>query len=1515
MNMKKMTAVCVLLASGGLPHALADSSSGLPGQSVSSQMAASTVPDEEGGGEVGGDGEGGEEVDPPAPTVDKTQLAAVIAEANLSIYPYVKDQAIEAQEVFDNEEATQEMVTEITQKLTDIINNAKNLEENTFQAVDEETLKAKYFEFYGQPVGEEAAANAFTQSDFGELNQMVKDTINYLLPDFAQNEDERNTIQTGLERQFKICIARSNSLLVDYSKILIDLITKIDSENSVYQELTSEQIYITTKSWEHQEMLVEVIQYVEPGSKLRKLNKDGEEEGPEGSEGPGEGETPEDDGPKYDIELVSETHDVYIISTAVNCNITTIKDNGNILGTLIALTDLKIEAQKSSDEALETLNQYFTAEEQNGANQEWQKVNALIETLNEVIAEATEANDIHNAQANVNEGLNNLSVLSNECRTALQDKQNEANQLLGVLADQAEEGKDNHHQQLQSIITDATTLLNSESKVLSAYTGATERLDAQIETETAYYQECAKRLKDLIGTVEDWNNDKNDPDLTIALQTAKEKSALAAEMQLTDTNINQAVTDLQEAYDLAQNRYKAQDEINKLQDCIDTYGDEDGRLAELQEKAKNVSNSTAGELWDEIAQAIKDTEDLSKACHNELEEMIKRAERYYGRWQATLGDRLKKLKTEIDDKNRLLETEKNIANLKKAYTELDNVYRETGGYSDPYEYQQALSSLIDEAEEIQKKYNYASLGDAITASKSVVGSEDTYKLQQQYNVLQREINQTKEQYILLTQKLDEYIAGPVKDKMTARYAGDIPEDQAALIEKVKADLQPSQETEAVEGDRVCTDMKVLQEYQNSLQNMLTAVDAAWNKAVSDLEKAVNETKLTFDQNYPDNEELETAIYKAQTVLDEIDTAPYQIIANVQTAITDLDNALIAVEGPLRRGVANSWLEVYTNLNADIDVYGSDENSVPTSNAKKYVESNRELADELSQTEEDIRYNMTTLVQWQEEIKTVAQVYGEFCKASDVLRNSVADAKEDLRTYYGDRTEDTHIQLAVDKAEWAIYESYNQDSLVFYNLALKDSVALTRKDYQAAQSELRLARNIANNKHNVYYGKAVTESDILTVVKSADTYIKEVKNIHQLQEMTITVDGCYADIQAACTQLEEEIQTWIDRAEALNLLMQDDAFDNSIAEAINARYTQDGRITAIEEHMGTLKQACEAQSGKYDGARQALQEGVTAAEALWARTEDEALATHIATARELLAQSDPETERTARYADLTTASDALTARMDEIKEELDTEIGQARSALAEARNTAIGKHNYYYGVSQTESEILKVCREAESYSESDDIEAVRQMTEQVLRSYLEASVNCADQEARAADMLRKSASLSVLMENKEMATLAAAVEEACRVQDGRLTALNATLPGLTDRVAEAGQQYDAAALLLSDSIAMAKDLLQEVTDAELQDVLSQAEKAWKAADKLSTEATTYALLQENLKMLSDEIKRVLKELDPDSIGMVKADGRKVPVYNLQGRLLKHVDLQAEDAFHELPDGIYIVGNKKMHIKQK
>lgn len=1510
MNMKKMTAVCVLLASGGLPHALADSSSGLPGQSVSSRMAASTLPDDEEEGEVGGDGEGGgEEVDPPVSAPDTTQLKAVVTEAEkYDVYPYMKEHTDLADTLMvkvgrGEGDVTQNILDETRVLLREIIKDIQFLEEEFKKTIKEDELKTEYTHLYGEREEEE-----FNQSDFGELlNQTVKEVINELLPGFEEGTSLKES-EEELKHQFDICKARSNNLLIDYSAILKPLVNKIKAQDSPYASLKDEKIYKIIDTWKYDKLPLWIIEYVEignPSNRLRKLN-----EGDEGETTPGE-----DEGAKYEIKLKEEEHEVYIINSTNGCNITTIKDYGSTLTILIALTDVKIEAQKSSEEAVEALSLYFTEEEQNDANEEWNKVNDLIEKLNDVIATATEANDIHSAQADVNEGLNNLSTLSNGHRTALQDKLNEAKQLLGVLDNQAEEGKDNHHRLLQAVITEATTLLNSDSKVLSAYTGAAEKLDAQIEESTTYYEECAKGLSDLIATVESWNEEVQDKDLAAALQTAKEKSALAAEMQLIDTSIDKAVTDLQEAYELAQNRNRANAEIKSLQECIDTYGDEDGRLTELQEKAKNVSNSTAGQLWEEIENAIKATKALSETCRTELTAMIERAERYYNRWQTTLGEKLDNLKTEIDNKKQVLESEKNIANLKNAYTELDNVYREAGGYSDPYEYQQALTKLIDEAEKVQDKYNYASLGDAITASKSVVGSEDTYKLQQQRNELQREIEQTKKQYILLTQSLDEYISNTVEPKMAARYDRNVPEEKAALIDEVKAALQKSEDTEAAEGDRVCTDMMLLQQYQRNMQTMLTDVDAAWNKAVADLEKAINETKLTFDQNYPNEEKLGDAINKAQSILKEINTAPYQIIANVEQAIKNLDTALMNVEGSLRRGVANNWLEIYTNLEKNIEKYGSDENSVPTSNAKQYVEKNEDLNNELTNAELNIPYSMTTLEAWLNEIKAVEQVYGEFCKASSILRESVKNAKVDLVTYYGDRTEDTHIQLAVDKAEWAIYESCNQDSLVFYNLALKDSVALTLKDYGNAVSELRMARNVANCKHNVYYGTDVKESNILTMVAEADVLIKNEKNIYTLQEKTIAVNGCYADIQSACAQLEEEIQTWIDRAEALNRLMQDDMFDNSIAEAINARYAQDGRITAIEEHMTQLKQAYETQSGKYDSARKALQENVTAAEALWTRTEDETLATLIATAQELLAQSAPETERTALYADLTLAANNLTARMDEIKEELNTEIGQAHSALIEARNTAIGKHNYYYGTAQTDSEILKVCRKAESYLESDDIEAVRRMTEQVLRCYLEASVNCANQEARAADMLRKSTSLAVLMDDAEMTTLAAAVEEACRMEEGRLTALNATLPGLTDRVTEAGKLYDTVALSLSDSIAMAKELLQEVTDAGLQAVLSQAEKAWKAADKLLAEATTYAVLQDHLKMLSNEIERVIKELNPDGIGWVKADGHKVPVYNLQGRLLKHVDLQAEDAFHGLSDGIYIVGNKKIHIKQK
>lgn len=138
MNMKKMTAVCVLLASGGLPHALADSSSGLPDQSVSSQMAASTFPDDEEEGEVGGDGEGGgEEVDPPVSAPDTTQLKAVVTEAEkYDVYPYMKEHTDLADTLMvkvgrGEGDVTQNILDETRVLLREIIKDIQFLEEES----------------------------------------------------------------------------------------------------------------------------------------------------------------------------------------------------------------------------------------------------------------------------------------------------------------------------------------------------------------------------------------------------------------------------------------------------------------------------------------------------------------------------------------------------------------------------------------------------------------------------------------------------------------------------------------------------------------------------------------------------------------------------------------------------------------------------------------------------------------------------------------------------------------------------------------------------------------------------------------------------------------------------------------------------------------------------------------------------------------------------------------------------------------------------------------------------------------------------------------------------------------------------------------------------------------------------------------------------------------------------------------------------------------------------------------
>ena len=88
-----------------------------------------------------------------------------------------------------------------------------------------------------------------------------------------------------------------------------------------------------------------------------------------------------------------------------------------------------------------------------------------------------------------------------------------------------------------------------------------------------------------------------------------------------------------------------------------------------------------------------------------------------------------------------------------------------------------------------------------------------------------------------------------------------------------------------------------------------------------------------------------------------------------------------------------------------------------------------------------------------------------------------------------------------------------------------------------------------------------------------------------------------------------------------------------------------------------------------------------------------------------------------------------------------------------------------------------------------------------------------------------------------------------------------------------------------------------------------------ADKASEVATLYADLQLTTVGLAKEIERVRKELEVTSIYKVYADSEEVPVYTLQGRFVKKVRLADENAFRSMPEGIYIVGGKKMYIKEK
>ena len=246
---------------------------------------------------------------------------------------------------------------------------------------------------------------------------------------------------------------------------------------------------------------------------------------------------------------------------------------------------------------------------------------------------------------------------------------------------------------------------------------------------------------------------------------------------------------------------------------------------------------------------------------------------------------------------------------------------------------------------------------------------------------------------------------------------------------------------------------------------------------------------------------------------------------------------------------------------------------------------------------------------------------------------------------------------------------------------------------------------------------------------------------------------------------------------------------------------------------------------------------------------------------------------------------------------------------------LSKHVFYYGADRESSEIMDVYRRSESYLEYTDTMAICLMTDTVSRCHREASVACSKKEAEILDVIGKSEPLVVLMADQTIAEAISRSQDALEVEDGRIPALEAVWPELSEKYKDNAALYDRAMLALNDSIIRAEALLLQVKDEALKAAVALAEGALSRADKTSEAATLYADLQLTTVGLAKEIERVRKELEATSIYKVYADSEEVPVYTLQGRFVKKVRLADEDAFRGMPEGIYIVGGKKMYIKEK
>lgn len=1228
------------------------------------------------------------------------------------------------------------------------------------------------------------------------------------------------------------------------------------------------------------------------------------------------------EGEENDFSFTQSQHNQTAVSVAIDR-----------LNTMVSFVDVLFAYHSSADAARAEVNAYFEEDERTDSNADYKAANDVIAAFEALLenpsysaetGQYTCGGQAYASLEALKEALNEEQATVQGIPQTLEAKRDTYEQSLRELIataqklsthlSAAESGKD----ALLEAITAATAAANSTTQVLSNYTDATAALQQTYDTAKAAYDALVDALEETVATATTQNGTWQDSELAAAITAAGTVIENAAAVEAMDTDITTATSNITTAMTVAEARFDMRNVVEELKACQTLYGDADGSIQALVDaSATTVALEAVRNLTQQMQEKMKAVEAAYETAKTQLEDRIADAKRYYENWKDTRD--MEALKTAYEEAEGVYaanttETSRNIAALQGAYTALDAVYADLGGYSDPYEARQELIELIAEAEAAFEKYQYNDLRNAINEANRNVNSDTRYVLNQQIANLQAAIDNAELQYASIVSRLTaQYPA--TEAKMKERYGDDPflwPEDDRTFLETVKADMQPS-ETE--EGEFVCTNVPLLQGYYRDLQNMVTEADNLWDAAVEAFYNAIQEADLLFTSTYPDDADLGEAIAHAKEEYEKL-AESYSTIASVEALQDALAQEVARVETADRRGVANQFIRLYVELDNAFEQYGSDENTPNTSDVKSYLAENEAVYEELNSLSgtDIIEYTLPELMAFVEEATAVQERYQMFCNAVDALDATIESAETSNGQYYEDRPTDNNLYRTIEKAIWAKTESFNQDSVETWNYALRDTLSQTSLLYRSTLQKMTSARATARNKHIIYYGSATETSEIMDSYNKAEAYLEDLC-FTRIEKMTLELDTCYYHAQDSCAVLEAEIQQVIDEAEHLNTLMDDADFDLAIAQAINARYSNDGRIAAIRAGIESLEAAVGVQEESYAAAAAALEENLAAARKLLDKLADDALQAAIASAETVEAKADLALEDAATYAAITEADALLTAEQARVDGMLDSLLAEALQALQEARDEAFARNTLYYGTGSTDNEIMKVYNEAGAYVDSDNLEDIALMTDSVNNSYVDAAVRCLQLEAEVDGLVRKASPLATLMEDDELAALVTEATDSRNATEGRIVAIEAVLPELQELYDADSALYDEAVVDLNDSVATARTLLLQRYDVALEAAIADAEAALENAGKASAASTMYAELLLQTDLLAKEMERVRQAIDASSIDSIQAGDREVEVYTIEGYLVKRVRLSDPDAFRFLPEGIYIVDGKKMFLPKR